>query len=123
MNRVALFRDLIEEPAPPQEPELSAELVQPLRDLEQVLKEKMVGAKVVTSEEGRRHYLTLWPLHRPAYTSLGIMVEIRRGRGTVVPSDPPISFTTSATVTVESPRTKSCRLAQSRSSRMPFPSA
>ncbi|MFS8071863.1 MAG: hypothetical protein ACMG6S_36295 [Byssovorax sp.] len=99
MNRVDLFRDLIDEPAPPPVPEQSGELVQPLHDLAQALTERAgVGARVQTSDDGRRHHLALWPLHRPAYRSLMVTVQVANGRGTVL-NNARVSFTTAEELT------------------------
>lgn len=99
MNHVDFFRELIEEPAPPSAPEQADELVQPLRDLAQALTEKaLVGASVQMSGDGRRYHLTLWPLHRPAYRSVMMTVQVANGRGTVF-SNPPRSFTTADELT------------------------
>jgi hypothetical protein len=92
MNHVDFFRELIQEPAPAPIPEQTDALVQPLRDLAQALTERAaVGARVQLSGDGRRHHLALWPLHRPAYRSLMVTVQVVNGRGTVL-SNPPHTF-------------------------------
>lgn len=94
MSHVDFFRELIEEPPPAPAPEQDPELLQPLTDLAQVLTERaFVGAAVQTSGDGRRHHLALWPLHRPAYRSLMVTVQVANGQGTVL-SNPPLWFTT-----------------------------
>jgi hypothetical protein len=94
MSHIDLFRDLIDEPAPPPAPDQSGELVQPLHDLAQVLTERaLIGARVQMSDDGRRHHLALWPLHRPAYRSLMVTVHVAKGRGSVL-SEPRFPFTT-----------------------------
>lgn len=99
MNRIDHFQDLIEEPAAPTRPEQDAPLVQPLKDLAMALSAKaLVGAAVRPSEDGRRHHLLLWPLHRPAYRSLLVTVWVTNGRAAVV-GDPMFWFSTADELT------------------------
>src|ERR1700722_3169749 len=85
MNRVERFLELIEQPPPPPPPERRDELLEPLRDLAQALEAKAsVGASVQSSDDGRRFHLAVWPLHRPAYRSWIVTVDVVEGRGTVL---------------------------------------
>ncbi len=80
MNRVERFMELIAEPAPVPEDQIT-ELVQPLHDLAQALTQRAeVGAAVQASDDGRRHHLALWPLHRPAFRSSILTVQLANGR-------------------------------------------
>lgn len=79
MTNLERFRQLIDEPPPPSGPDETDALVQPLRDLAEVLRERAVGAEVQTSADGRRYHLALWPLHRPAFRSIMVTVAIENG--------------------------------------------
>lgn len=82
MNRIDRFLELINEPAPT--PEQNVDLVQPLRDLAEALRARGVGAEVRASDDRRRYHLLLWPLHRPAYRSTLVTVQISNGRAVIV---------------------------------------
>src|SRR5277367_2331172 len=100
MTRLERFRQIIDEPATPAEPKPAAELLQPLHDLATVLRESAhVGADVVRTGDGRRYHLALWPLHRPAFRSLMVTVQIANGRGVVI-AKPMVWFATAEELTV-----------------------
>lgn len=99
MNRIDRFLELIEEPANPPAPNQSADLVQPLRDLAEALRARGVEADVRASEDGRRYHLLLWPLHRPAYRSSLVTVQISNGRAVVVNNQTTQWFTTAEELT------------------------
>jgi hypothetical protein len=89
-TRIDRFRELIAEPPAPLPPEQTSELVQPLRDLAQVLREKAaVDADVQASDDGRRYHLALWPLHRPAFRSIMVTVAVESGRMMVLQGNQP----------------------------------
>ncbi|WP_437323298.1 hypothetical protein [Sorangium sp. So ce381] len=84
MNRFDRFQQLIDEPEPPPNPHPAAEIVHPLVDFAAALEARArVGARVQSSEDGRRHHLALWPLHRPAFRHIMVTVHVANGRGAV----------------------------------------
>jgi hypothetical protein len=94
MDLVKRFPQIIDGPAS------SAELLRPLHNLATSLRESAhVGAGVAPAGDGRTHHLALWPLHRPAFRSTLVTVQIANGRG-VVMATPAVWFKTAEELTV-----------------------
>ena len=83
-NNVDFFRDLLDEPKRDllsQKPDL----LQPLQDLAQALREKGFGAEVMSSPvDPQRYQLSLWPSHRPGGRTVLFSVRLLRDHGVVM---------------------------------------
>lgn len=99
MSRVDLFRSLIDEPEAEGIPRDVAELLQPLDDLAEALRdEASVGAAVQASNDGLRRHLVLWPLHRPKLRSRTLTIYLTKNGGILV-GTPRCSFATADALT------------------------
>lgn len=83
-SNVDFFRNILDEPSGDllaQQPDL----LQPLHDLAQALREKGVGAEVTSSPvDPQKYHLHLWPLHRPGWRTSLLSIRLLRDHGVLL---------------------------------------